>query len=140
MWHPPHPSRWNTLSPVRDAGIVPVRIRRRLQRIDEHRQRVQRFVRRAEGHVPLLVGEHAVRAEIGRVAVGDERRVSHQIAGAAMLVRRCVIDVFAILDADEIGNFRRIVRAAIPARKQPGCRGGTEKGPICAGLAVLRDS
>ena len=44
-----------------------------------------------------------------------------------MLVRRRVIDVFAILDADEIGNFRRIERAAIPAREQPGCGGGAKE-------------
>jgi hypothetical protein len=53
--------------------------------------------------------------EVDGVGKTDQRRVPHEIANASVQVARRVVEIFPILDLNEVGELRRIVQAPIPA-------------------------
>ena len=54
--------------------------------------------------------------EISCVGIANQSRVTHQIPNTPMQVCSRVIDVFSILDADQVRDLRGKEKAAIPAR------------------------
>ena len=102
------------------AWITSVRIRRRFERKDVFGQREQQVVGHPVEDLALRVGQDPVRSEIGAVATGHQRRVPHHVRRTTETMRAGVIDVLAILDADEIRHFRQVVRAAVEAREGTG--------------------
>src|SRR3546814_14990675 len=56
---------------------------------------------------PLRAGlNHALPGEVDVVGKAHERRITHQVADIAVPVRRRMVDVPPILDADKVGNLR----------------------------------
>ena len=83
----------------------------------------------------LLATQHAVWAKVGGVATSHERTVAGNVFGIAKAMGRSCIDIFAITDADQVGNLGGEVGAAIESREL-GIR-LTQVAPICCGLRFI---
>src|SRR5579864_8367227 len=59
-------------------------------------------------------------AEVGDITTGDQRRVSHQVLRTPQAMRSGVVNVLAIFDADQVGYFRDVKRAAVETRDNTG--------------------
>src|SRR5215472_1426228 len=62
-----------------------------------------------------------ITAEICRFGIAHQSRVPHQIADPAMHVGRGVVDIFSVLDPDQIWNLGRIKQAPVPACDTSAC-------------------
>src|SRR5258708_2481832 len=93
-----HPQE--NLLALRGSFVTPVRVRRRLKRIDVLRQREQHLVWPSNVYRTLGVAQHAMAAEIHGVAVFHQGGIAHQIPWAAVLMSGGVIYVLTIADAD----------------------------------------
>src|SRR5262245_8553031 len=57
-----------------------------------------------------------IRAKIGHLCKRYLCGIAHEIANAAMEVRRRVVKVLSLFNTDQVGNLRREQRTAVPAR------------------------
>src|ERR1044072_93510 len=53
--------------------------------------------------------------KVDRVGETHQRRVAHQVANASVSMGRRVVEIFPILDSDEVGKLRRVVQTPVPA-------------------------
>ena len=67
-------------------------------------------------------------SEVGSVATRHQRRVPHHVLRSTQTMRAGVVDVLAVVDADEIRHFRHVVRAAVETREGAG-RDAAEERP-----------
>src|SRR6202035_732639 len=96
--------------------VAPVWVWRRLERVDVLAESIQDLVWPSYVHSSLSIGQHAMAAELHRVAVFHESCIAHQIRCAAVLMRGGVIDVSAISKAYQVGDFRDVVGTARAVR------------------------
>src|SRR5438270_5183391 len=97
-----------------DGGSTPrIRVPGRLERIDVQSERIQEFVRETITRQRFRDREFALPSDSARKTTCNMAGVPHQILDPTVAVRRCVIDVLAIFEADEIGNLHWKERASI---------------------------
>src|SRR5262249_39731587 len=75
-----------------------------------------------------LFREHVVWAEVSRIATRDQHSISHQVLRSAQQVCGGMVDVFAVLQADQVGSFRWIEWAAVEAGKHSAPKPGEIRG------------
>src|SRR5262245_33585138 len=80
-----------------------VRVRRRLERVEVQGQYIKRFVRHPEACASRVFAHHLVWPKLRRLSGGDERRITHDVTDTPVQVRRRVVDIFAVFDANQIG-------------------------------------
>src|SRR5687768_10523543 len=100
------------------AWITGVGIGRRFERKEVCGEREQELVGHPVENLALRIGQDAVGSEIRAVATRDQRRIAHHIRRPTEQMGASVINVLAILDADEIRYLRHVVGAAVEARKR----------------------
>src|SRR5262249_20215702 len=111
------------LLPHRSVRSKSVRVRRRLERVEVQSQRIERFVRHPKSCASRVSAHHLVWPKLRRLSGGDECRIAHDVTDTPVQVCRRVVDIFAVFDADQIGNLRREQRASVPASNAALARG-----------------
>src|SRR5258708_1430093 len=86
-------------------GIEPICIRRWLKGIYVQCERIQGFIRESRLNPLRIWREHVIRTEVGRFGVAHEGGITHQVPDIAVQMCRGVIDILAVLDADEIRDL-----------------------------------
>src|SRR6185436_12812586 len=81
-------------------------ILRRLQRHQEHSDRIQHFVSISEPHAPLLVTQDLVRTECHWISAGDECCIAADIFRPAQAMRGAGIEIPAVFEDPQVGSFR----------------------------------
>jgi hypothetical protein len=76
-------------------------------------QREQHFVRIGVEDVPSLIAQHPVGPEVGDIATSDQGCVPHHVLGAAEAMRGGLVDVLAVSNTSQVGNFRGIKGTAV---------------------------
>src|SRR6266705_3700331 len=77
---------------------------------------LKRFIRHS-GFSPLCFRrQHVMRPKVSRFGEANQSYVPHQVADPAMQVCSCVVDIFSVLDADQVRNLGWVIRTPIPSR------------------------
>src|SRR5678815_5111307 len=86
-------------------GIV-----RRLQRHQEHSDRVQNLVGISQSNATLFVGQDLVRSEFHSIGAGDEGCVAADVFRPTETMRGGCIQIAVVFEKPQVGYFRAEIR------------------------------
>src|SRR5262245_16965658 len=95
------------------AGILGIRVFRRLQSKQVLRQGEEYLIWKPSENAPALIARNPVRSEIGDVTTRHQRGITHQIGRSAQTVGCRMVDVLSVPNADKVRYLRRVKWASV---------------------------